>query len=91
MGSLINTRAAAMVAVRRSYQELFGIGAGPAGNYGEYSVGNVFPGDPRASGVGGYVGLERLLETRRRHPDVVIQASEQQLREVRRGLRRGHV
>ena len=60
-----------------SMEELFGLRAGAVGNTGEYGSGSAFPGDSRASGVGGLVGLDRLLETRRRNPDVMIQASEQ--------------
>ena len=64
-----------------SLEELSGVGSSAVGSTPEYSTGTAFPGDPRASGVGGFVGLDRLLETRRRNPRIVIQAAEQKLRE----------
>ena len=40
---------------------------------------SLFPGDPRSSGIGGIVGLERLIRMRRSNPEIVIGAAEAQL------------
>ena len=76
-----------------SAAELFGLSGGGAASLGEYEAGfssllGAAGADlPRASaGALGLVNLERLIATRRAHPEVIVASNEQAIREQMRSL-----
>ena len=63
-----------------SRAELFGLGAGAVGSAEDYeaAAGSLLTGgvDARVAGASGILGLERIVATRRAHPEVVVAAND---------------